>query len=230
MRIVKQSLALPIAINHDDKTPNKKKRYRHSKLLPDTVRGIICGPSNCGKTNILLNLIFQPNGLKFENIYLFTKSLHQEKYKMLKEVLEKTKQIGFFPFTENEEVICTADAKPNSLFVFDDIITQNQNKMREFFSMGRHYSIDSIYLTQSYAKMPKHLIRDNCNILILFKQDETNLKHIFQDHISPDMTFEKFKNICGKCWKNKYGVFVIVKDNDIKEGRYRIGFDKYIYL
>jgi len=39
---------------------------RHSALLPNTIRALIIGPSNCGKTNIMLSLIESPNGFKFE--------------------------------------------------------------------------------------------------------------------------------------------------------------------
>uniref|UniRef100_A0A2S2Q5E5 Uncharacterized protein n=1 Tax=Sipha flava TaxID=143950 RepID=A0A2S2Q5E5_9HEMI len=39
--------------------------------------------------------------------------------------------------------------------------------------------IDVCYMAQSYARVPKHLIRDNSNFIVLFKQDETNLKHAY---------------------------------------------------
>ena len=96
--------------------------------------------------------------------------------------------------------------------------------------MGRHNNIDSIYIGQTYSKIPKQLIRDNVNFLILFKQDETNLKHIYNDHVGSDMTFEKFKQVCGKAWKEKYGFLVIDKDQDLNNGRYRIKFDQFIIL
>jgi hypothetical protein len=50
-----------------------------------------------------------------------------------------------------------------------------QDNMRQYFSMGRHRGIDCFYLCQTYTKVPKHLIRDNANMIILFKQDELNL-------------------------------------------------------
>ena len=43
---------------------------RHGPLLPDSIRAVFCGPSACGMTNVLLSLIIQSNGLKFENIYV----------------------------------------------------------------------------------------------------------------------------------------------------------------
>jgi len=53
---------------------------RHSALLPNTIRALIVGPSNCGKTNFMLSLIESPNGLQFENVNIFSKSLYQIKY------------------------------------------------------------------------------------------------------------------------------------------------------
>jgi len=39
-----------------------------------TIRAILVGPRGSGKTNIMYNLITHVNGLKFENIYLFSKT------------------------------------------------------------------------------------------------------------------------------------------------------------
>lgn len=51
-----------------------KKPSRHGPLLPETIRAILVGPSGSGNTNIMYNLITHVNGLKFENIYLFSKT------------------------------------------------------------------------------------------------------------------------------------------------------------
>ena len=71
-------------------------------------------------------------------------------------------------------------------------------------------------------------MRDNANLIVVFKQDITNLKHIFDDHVNVDMSFEKFKNLCAECWKDMYGFLVIDKDSGVTSGRYRKGFDLYI--
>lgn len=77
----------------------------HSDLLPNQVRCILCGPSNAVKTNVMMNLLFDLNGLHFENVYVCSKSLYQPNYKFLGNVLSATDGIRFFPFTENEDVI-----------------------------------------------------------------------------------------------------------------------------
>ena len=55
--------------------------------------------------------------------------------------------------------------------------------------MGRHEKVDSFYLWQSYTRIPKHSIRDNVNLLAVFRQDDMNLKHIDNDHVNTDMTY-----------------------------------------
>lgn len=228
MQVVEQPLTLSVT-NYDevmDTTENKVEK--HSSLLPNTIRAIICGPSGCGKTNIMLSLLFHPNGLQFENVYVYSKSLNQHKYKLLEEVLSMVKQVKYLPYHESDEVVDPNQAKPNSVIIFDDVMCDKQDKMRNFFCMGRHRSIDSFYLCQTYSKVPKQLIRDNANVIVLFKQDEMNLKHVYSDHVTTDMSFEQFREMCGKCWESKYDTLVIVKDEEMRNGRYRKGFDQYI--
>jgi hypothetical protein len=204
-------------------------RRKHSALLPNSIRAIICGPSNCGKTNAVFNLLFAENGLKFENIYLFSKSLHQAKYKFLEELMSKVPEIGFFTFTDNEEVIHPNEVKPNSVMIFDDVACEKQNNIRKYFAFGRHNATDVLYLCQTYSSIPKQLVRDNTNLVLLFRQDERNLRHIFHDHVTPDLTYDQFKQMCSKAWVNPYGFLVIDKESEHPDkGRYRVGFDKFI--
>ena len=230
MEFKTQSMKLPVA-NFDKFTLDwKREEKRHGNLLPNSVRAIFCGPSNCGKTNALLTLLTHPNGLRFENIYIYSKSLNQPKYRFLEKVLQSVNDIKYFPFNEHGEVVQPNEAQPNSIIVFDDVACDKQDNIRAFFSMGRHRLIDCFYLCQTYARIPKHLIRDNVNFLVLFKQDEMNLKHIYDDHVNTDMSFSKFKELCSACWDNKYGFLVIDKDNEINQGRYRKCFDCFINL
>ena len=62
---------------------------RHGPLLPDSIRGIFVGPSGSGKTNVMFNLLTNRNGVKFENIYLYSKTPDQEKYILLKKIIDK---------------------------------------------------------------------------------------------------------------------------------------------
>ncbi len=230
MKIDRQMVKLPITeIPASNTSTEMNIRKRHGVLLPSSIRGIICGPSNCGKTNVLLNLIYDPNGLVFENIYLYSKSLYQPKYQELEQVLSKCPEIGYYPFGDNDSVISPDEAEENSIFIFDDVACEQQNHIRSYFCMGRHKNVDSLYLTQTYSRIPKHLVRDNANFLVLFRQDDMNLRHIYTDHVNTDMTFNDFRNYCAQCWNSmKYGCLVIDKTSDVNKGRYRLGFHDYI--
>lgn len=227
MRLIKQRDVLPV-LNYDKFISNSTTQNRHGSLLPSTIRTCICGSSGAGKTNILLALLFHKNGVRFENLYIYCKTLSQPKYKYLFEILKPIKEIGLKIFNKHEDIIRPEEAKSNSVAIFDDIVCDSQSEIRNFYCIGRHRNIDSFYLTQTYSRVPKQLIRDNLNFLIVFKQDFTNLKHIYDDHVNTDLTFEKFKEICNNCWQNRYGFLVINKDDDLSNGRYRKGFDCFI--
>jgi len=140
-------------------------------MLPSTIRAIICDPSNCDKTNVLKSLLESPNGIRFGNVYVYSKSLQQLKYRYLENLFISIyiNEIGYFTFSNNSDVIPPNEARPNSIFIFDDVACDKQDAMREYFSMGRHSNVDCFYLCQTYARIRKHLIRDNANLLILFK-------------------------------------------------------------
>lgn len=229
MQFIQHSSQLPIEnLDYFEKNIPKKK---HGSLFPNSCRFLFTGPSGCGKSNALLALLFSPNGLQFENIYIYSKSLHQPKYLLLAEVLKNIPGIGYYSFENNEDVIDPKEAHENSVFIFDDVVCEKQDKIKAYYSMGRHKFIDVAFLCQTYVKISKHLIRDNANIIVVFKQDDINMKHIFDEHVSPDMPYEDFKKICSLSWNDhKYGFLVIVKDFNLNEGRYRKGFDTYIKL
>lgn len=229
MRIKQHQKSLPVC--NLDIFEDQPEFNKNGDLFPANCRFLIVGPSGCGKSNALLSLLFHPNGLKFENVYIFSKSLYQPKYQLLEEVLNGVHGIGYHSFRENDEIIDTVDAKENSIFIFDDICNSKQDKIRSYYSMGRHKKIDVAFLCQTYVSINKHLIRDNANIIVVFRSDDVNLHHIFNEHISPDMSYEKFKEICSVCWSvDNYGFLMIVKDFNLNNGRYRHGFDKFISI
>jgi len=110
----------------------------------------------------------------------------------IEDLLTSIDDIGYFPPSE---------ARANSIFVSDDVACGKQEAVREYFSMGRYTNVDRFYLCQ--IKLPKHLIRD-VNLLVLFKQDNTNLKYVYNDHVNTDMSYDKFFSLCRNWW-SKYG-------------------------
>lgn len=135
VQIKKQNIKLPM--NNIELNDQTKDTYlKHSALLPNSIRCIICGPSNCGKTNVIISLLEGQNGLHFENVYVYAKSLFQPKYVYLKRMLSAIKGIGLYMFPSNQSVIPLQNVKPNSIFIFDDVICDKQDNIRAYFCMG----------------------------------------------------------------------------------------------
>lgn len=227
MKFIRQAQTLEI---NNIKLENFGHTIRHSILLPNTIRCIICGPSNCGKTNVMINLLLHKNGLRFKHIYLYSKTAFQPKYRFLSQVINRIPDAKLFIYNDNNEVFHPNDALANSIMIFDDVACENQINIRNYFAMGRHRQIDCFYLSQTYSKIPKQLLRDNVNLLIIFKQDDINLKHIYNEHVNTDMNWANFKQLCATIWQDKFNFLLINKDCALNEGRYRQGFDIFIYL
>ncbi|KAF0753113.1 tigger transposable element-derived protein 4-like [Aphis craccivora] len=136
--------------------------------------------------------------------------------------------IQLLTFYENEQVIEPEKALPNSVYILDDILTERQGVCRSIFARERH---NVCYLAQSYSRVAKQLLRDNANLIVLFKQDETNLKHVYMEHCSGDMLYTEFKDFCTSCWrKGRVNFIVINKDCERDNGRYRYGFDTFVII
>lgn len=228
METVQQPSKLKVE-NFDEQ--NQSERRRHGKLFPNQLRVLIAGPSGAGKTNILLSLIFEKHGVSFENIYIYSKTIDQPKYKLLKDVIKPLKGIDMYMTNDLLAFPSTEEVKQNSLVIFDDVnANSDQEVIKNYYSRGRHKKLDMFFLIQTYSAAHKQNLRDNCNVIILLKQDTLNLRHVFDNHVIGDMSFEKFCTLCGECWNNKYGFIVTDKEFELNNGRYRCGFDKFIII
>lgn len=221
IKLQKQVRSLPI-INHD--VHQSGKFSKHGDLLGTCKRGLVVGPSGSGKTNLLISLLLHPNGIRFTRLYLYCKTLEQSKYNLLRRVLKGRLQESDRP------PIPPKHAAKYSAILFDDVVCDSQSPIRDYFCFGRHRHIDCFYCCQTYSSIPKQLIRDNANMLMIFKQDLTNLRHIYDDHVNTDMLFDTFKQLCTLCWEDSYGFLTIDKECDINHGRYRKGVDVYIRI
>jgi hypothetical protein len=179
---------------------------------------------------LIVGLLLHEHGLRFQNVYVYSKTLFQPMYQFLEQVLKLVPSVSFQKYSENEEILSPHVACINSIMIFDDVACENQNNIRDYFAMGRHKNIDSFYLNQTYSKIPKQLIRDNANLIILFKQDDVNLRHVYDEHVGSDMSWSQFREMCGQVWDIPFNYLVINKDCNKKSGCYRKGFDTFIVL
>ena len=205
----------------------KPKSQRQVEMFPNVLRCGIFGPSGGGKSNVLLTILLHVK--PFWTFYLCSNTAYQDKYKLLGDLIEsynrkKNRKKIKFHHVSVENLPEPEEIETGSLIVFDDVLTENQDKIANFFLRGRHRDISCFYLSQCYTKICKKSgIRSNFNYLILFKQDLVNLRQVFVEYVT-DLTFEKFKQFCNTCWNEPYGFLVIDVENE--RCKYKKKFDR----
>ena len=165
-----------------------KKKEVVDSVKNNNNRTLIIGLSNCGKTYLMNHILYQ----KQEPIFIITKSLNQ--YPKIKAQTSDE----FQPLEHYE----------NSTVVFDDMLLSKQESINDlFFTRGHHNNIDFYYISQSYFHIPKNTIRNNSNIIILFKQTLRDIILLFHDIAGLDLNLEEWKQLCRKPWENYYDFY-----------------------
>lgn len=207
------------------------KRERHAAFLPSTLFMLMIAPTGGGKTQTLMSLIL--NGyLDFQRIWIYSKTLYQPQYQLLAEhirVAEKKTGREIGTFIEDERDLpkpADLDKKMQHLMVFDDVLNERQDgKIKSYFSQGRHNSVSVIYLSQSFFAVPRQVVRNNANMIVLFHGlNLTDIRNIWQQY-SQDMSLAEFKRFYAEGAPEMYD-FVSINLAVSPRERYRIGFDK----
>ena len=94
------------------------------------------------------------------------------------------------------------------------------------FKRGRHNILSIFLISQDYYELPKRTIRANGNIYHLFKSSTfLDIRNIYQDKTSIDMTLNEFKLLTSTCWNEKYQPITIDMTKDKFRARYRLGLN-----
>ena len=221
------------------------------------VRCVITGPSECGKsvflTNLILNIVNE-----YDKIYIYSPSLHQDSYQNLFKCFSNYIPIHIIPNILNEEDIDIVfdeivnkkdfqisdteiqtyesieelkfpqEFENSNIIILDDL---NQKKMDDsrvqaMFKRSRHNKLSIFIISQDYYELSKKTIRCNGNIFHIFKPNNfLDVRNIYQDKASMDMTLDEFKYLTSTCWNQKYQPLTIDMTKDKYEGRYRLGLN-----
>jgi len=179
--------------------------------------------------------------LVYDKLYIYTKHIHQDKYKILKKVIsgieedEKLREYADFPivtFAENIKNIVPLedmDEDKDNIIIFDDFVTEkSQDKIIDMFIRGRHKNASVIYLSQSYFSTPRD-IRINCNQFLLFgSANNRDINMVLGDHCS-DMDRKQFRRLYDEATNEPFSFFYIDKTALNKSLKFRKKFDEIIY-
>ena len=115
--------------------------------------------------------------------------------------------------------------------ILDDLNEKELNdpRVQAMFKRSRHNNLSIFIISQDYCELPKKTIRANGNIYDIFQSKNFfDVRNIYQDQCSMDMTINEFKLLTSTCWNEKYQPLTIdmTKDNNI--GPYRLGLNSII--
>ena len=72
-----------MTINLNSEWKLGKLKINNDPLLPSSLRMLIVGASQCGKTYRLFNMLLQPNFLDYNRLFIFSPSIHQAEFQIL---------------------------------------------------------------------------------------------------------------------------------------------------
>ena len=198
--------------NHYTKIKTMKTYKNKNPDLPQhPYRMLIIGPSNSGKTNILISSIKYSKN--YDKIYLFAKKLDEPLYQRLINHFRDNESEDSEPILEltssNISDVPSADAIDESfqnLIIFDDMVTEkNLRSVTDLFIRGRKQNASIIFITQSYYSVPKD-IRLNCDYYILTK---IHSKREITE-IGKDIATDHFLKIYNRATSNEPYSFLVI--------------------
>ena len=175
----------------------------HGIELP--FRALVCSGSGSGKTNLILNLLYQMDDT-FHSIIIVSKAqepLYDAVAKKLKNV-----QIFYDGAVPSIDSLTKLDPSQNGLLLFDDMVLTPNSTIQEVYIRGRKLHYSSIYISQSFYQTPK-IIRQNLNYIWLGRSiTKRDIRMILADSGVP-MSVDELERIYSTLTKDNMNFMLI---------------------
>ena len=151
---------------------------------------IFSGPTGCGKTQRVLDLIETEYNQHFENVIILCPTLRWNKTYLERGYIWKDDDV--YPIEpkgnlfELIEKLSLRFSGEETLFVVDDVIAdetldKRRNPLLELAISGRHRKQSLWILTQSYTALPKNLRRQKKQLFAWYPSEKSDLKTIDEE-------------------------------------------------
>ena len=216
--------------NYYENLPEPSNLHRnYCKDMPQhPFRLSIVGPSNSGKTNILIHIIKKCRN--FDKIYLYAKKLDEPLYEHLIDHWTRVgdmHRLNLIEYSNDiSETVEVDDINENiqNLIIFDDMVCEASKSLKdveEFFIRGRKQNASIIFISQSYFSIPKN-IRLNCDYFVITKiGNKKELTEITKDHTTEN---NNFNEIFKEATRDPYSILLIDLKTQDPELKYRKNF------
>ena len=151
---------------------------------------IFTGPTSCGKTQKVLDLLEREYRHHFDNVVILCPTLRWNKTYLERAWMRKDDWVFLFEprgnLFEIIEKLSTKFSGEETLFVTDDIIAdetldKRRNPLLELAISGRHRQHSLWLLTQSYTAIPKNLRRQKKQLFVWYPSEKSDLKMIDEE-------------------------------------------------
>lgn len=223
-------------INYDQKTGRKPVIHKNELMPhnPGIFNAVMVGSTGSGKTNVLLNMLF--DFLTYDRLYVYANNSEQAVYEKLRERLEDiAEKLDIEPdeiyhFGDSLSEVVTVDEIPDdgkvSIVVFDDfVLEKDQSIIEEFYVRGRHKKCITIYLSQTYSKIPI-TIRRNSRIFLFWRATRGRDITMFASDAAPEMHIKDFKSMFAQATAGAYNFLYLDTQADGNR-KFRRNFDGF---
>ena len=104
---------------------------------------------------------------------------------------------------ESIELTFPQEYGDGGIIILDDLNDKEMNdpRVQAMFKRIRHNNLSIFIISQDYYELPTKTIRANGNIFSIFKPSNfLDVRNIYQDKASMDMTLDEFKYLTSTCW------------------------------
>ena len=127
-----------------------------------------------------------------------------------------------------EELKYPQEYENNSIIILDDLNQKeiDDPRVQAMFKRSRHNNLSIFIISQDYYELSKKTIRCNGNIFHIFKPNNfLDVRNLYQDKASMDMTLNEFKLLTKICWSENFQPLTIDMTKDKYTGKYRLGLN-----
>ena len=131
-------------------------------------------------------------------------------------------------YNNREELKYPQDYENNSIIILDDLNKKEMDdpRVQAMFKRSSHNNISIFIISQDCYELSKKTIRCNDNIFHIFKPNNfLDVRNLYQDKASMDMTLNEFKYLTSTCWNKNYQPLTIDMTKDKYQGRFRLGLN-----
>ena len=139
------------------------------------------------------------------------------------------KKVECFAYSDPELILTPENYDKNykNLFIFDDCHMDGRMKniIAQFFTRGRHQNFQTIFLAQDYFRVEKNGVRSNCNVIVLFDQNNaSDVQNIYKQISKKDFReYRDFAGFCKQIWDQPWHYVLINKLATDMKLKYRDG-------